>query len=347
MDMRPLGRTGISVPSLCLGSMTWGEQNSEADGHAQMDMALDYGINFIDTAELYSTIPIRAETYGRTEEIIGTWLAKRGRRDDVIIASKIVGPGPNWIDNGDPITPEKIERAIDRSLKRMQTDYIDLYQLHWPNRGSYHFRKMWTFRPSDQAKSPPADDFDAILMALDKAIKAGKIRAIGLSNDSAWGVMKYMEASKRLGLPRMASIQNEYSLLHRIFDTDLAEVAHQEDIGLFAYSVLATGLLTGKYQNGQVPKGSRRSIQPDLSERVSPRVEAPLARYLDIARRHGLDPSQMAIAFCLSRPFMMSVILGATSEAQLKTNLEASTVRLSDEVLAEIDAVYRDHPVPM
>ena len=253
MKHRPLGRTGLSVPEICLGTMTWGEQNTEAEGHAQMNRAMDKGVNFFDTAELYSTMPLRAETQGSTERIIGTWLKTRGKRDDVIIASKAAGPGPKWIDDGAPITPAKIEIAIDRSLKRMQTDYIDLYQLHWTNRGSYAFRQIWNFEPWKQNKEKKADDFQANLEALDRAVKAGKIRHIGLSNDSAWGTMQYLNASEKHGLPRMASIQNEYSLLNRLFDTDMAEISHHEDVGLLAYTPLAMGLITRREPAGFAP----------------------------------------------------------------------------------------------
>jgi aryl-alcohol dehydrogenase-like predicted oxidoreductase len=347
MKQRPLGRTGLSVPEICLGTMTWGEQNTEGEGHAQMDRAMEKGVNFFDTAELYSTMPIRAETQGSTEKIIGTWLKARGKRDDVIIASKIAGPGPKWIDDGAPITPAKIEIAIDRSLQRMQTDYIDLYQLHWTNRGSYAFRQIWNFEPWKQDKAKKADDFQANLEALDKAVKAGKIRHIGLSNDSAWGTMQYLNASEKYGLPRVASIQNEYSLLNRLFDTDMAELSHHEDVGLLAYTPLAMGMLTGKYRNGAKPTGSRLVISPDLGGRVQENLAAPLEAYLDLADRHGLNPSQMAIAFCLTRPFMASVIIGATNLEQLDTNIDASKVQLPDEVMAEIATIRRKYPMPM
>ena len=347
MKHRPLGRTGLSVPEICLGTMTWGEQNTEAEGHAQMDRAMEKGVNFFDTAELYSTMPIRAETQGSTERIIGTWLKARGKRDDVIIASKIAGPGPKWIDDGAPITPAKITTAIDRSLKRMQTDYIDLYQLHWPNRGSYAFRQIWNYEPWKQNKAQKADDVQAILGALDIAVKAGKIRHIGLSNDSAWGTMQYLNASETYGLPRVASIQNEYSLLNRLFDTDMAELSHHEDVGLLAYTPLAMGLLSGKYRGGAKPEGSRLVISPDLGGRVTEQLAKPLEAYLDLAARHGIHPAQMAIAFCLTRPFMTSVIIGATNLEQLDINIDAANVVLSNDVMTEIAAIRRKHPMPM
>jgi aryl-alcohol dehydrogenase-like predicted oxidoreductase len=347
MKHRPLGRTGLTVPEICLGTMTWGEQNTESQGHAQMNRAMEKGVNFFDTAELYSTMPIRAETQGSTERIIGTWLKARGKRDDVIIASKIAGPGPKWIDDGAPITPARIEIAIDRSLKRLQTDYIDLYQLHWPNRGSYAFRQIWNFEPWKQTKETKADDVHGILEALNRAVKAGKIRHIGLSNDSAWGTMRYLNAAETHGLPRVASIQNEYSLLNRLFDSDMAELSHHEDVGLLAYTPLAMGLLTGKYRNGAKPAGSRLTVSPDLGGRATGHVAAPLEAYLDVAERHGLNPSHMAIAFCLTRPFMTSVIIGATNLEQLDVNIEAASVTLSPEVMAEIATIRRTYPMPI
>lgn len=345
MKHRPLGRTGLTVSELCLGTMTWGTQNSEADAHRQLDRAIDAGINFIDTAEMYPTTPIGAETQGRTEAHLGSWLARR-RRDDVIIATKIAGSGLPHIDGGAPISAARIALAVDRSLKRLQTDHIDLYQLHWPNRGHYHFRRFWGYAPWNQAR-PSDDNVAEILGALDLAVKAGKIRHVGLSNDTAWGAMRYIAHAEKTGLPRIATIQNEYSLLHRLFDTDLAELSHHEDVGLLAYSVLAMGLLTGKYQGGAVPAGSRKEQQPTLGGRVTPHLDAALAAYLALAAKYGLDPAQMAIAFCLTRPFMASVIIGATTMAQLETNIGGATLALPPELLAEIEAVHRTWPVPM
>ena len=347
MKFRPLGRTGMTVSEIGLGTMTWGTQNTEAEGFEQMDYALEHGVNLFDTAEMYPTNPVTEATYGRTEEIIGNWLQSRGRRDDIVLATKITGPGHTWLDDGAPISPARIETAIERSLRRLRTDRIDLYQLHWPNRGSYHFRQMWKFAPWKQDRAQAAADLDAILHALDRAVKAGKIRAIGLSNDSAWGTMRYLAMAEARGLPRVASIQNEYSLLHRIFDTDWAELAHHEDVGLLAYSPLAAGLLSGKYRGGIIPPGSRRSINAELGGRVTEHVEAPLEAYLALADAHGLDPAQMALAFCLTRPFMTSVLIGATSMEQLRTNIAAASVTLPDEVLTGIDAIRRKWPVPM
>jgi aryl-alcohol dehydrogenase-like predicted oxidoreductase len=346
MKHRPLGRTGLTVPEICLGSMTWGSQNTEAEAHAQMDHAFAEGVNFIDAAEMYPTTPISPDTQGLTEAHMGTWIRKRGRRDDLIIATKIAGMGLPHIDGGAPISAKRIGLAVERSLKRLQTDYIDLYQLHWPNRGHYHFRRYWGYTPSQQAK-PCADDVAEILGALGDAVKAGKIRHIGLSNETAWGATRYLDHAEKTGLPRVATIQNEYSLLHRLYDSDLAELSHHEDVGLLAYSVLAMGLLTGKYENGAVPKGSRMAQQPTLGGRVSEHLQAPLAAYLALARKHGLEPAQMAIAFCLTRPFMASVIIGATSMEQLKVNLGATRITLPPELLTEIEAIHRRHPIPM
>lgn len=346
MEYRQLGRTGIEVSAYCLGSMTWGTQNSEAEGHAQIDAALEAGITFIDTAEMYPTTPLSAETQGRTEEIIGTWIAQSGRRDDVVIATKIVGDGYAAIRDGAPISPATITQAVEGSLRRLQTDVIDLYQLHWPNRGSYHFRKWHTFDASGQDRRAP-DDIAACLDTLDGLVTAGKIRAIGLSNESAWGTMQFLSIAEANGWPRVASIQNEYSLLCRQYDLDLAEVSHHEDVGLLAWSPLAAGILTGKYLDGSTPAGSRKSINAGLGGRLTDRVEAPTRAYVDLARSHGLDPAQMALAFCAQQPFMTSVIFGATTMDQLATAISAADMTLSDEVLNGIAAIHRAHPIPM
>ncbi len=348
MKMNPLGRTGLSVSEICLGTMTFGEQNTEAEGHAQMDRAVDAGVNFFDTAELYPTNPTRPETQGRTEEIIGSWFRKSGKRDQIVLASKITGNGNAWIRDGEDISRDSITRALDLNLKRLGVDHIDLYQLHWPNRGSYHFRKNWTFDASKQPKGRKMlEDLLDTLRGLDDAVKAGKIRAYGVSNDSAWGIMQLIRLAEDNGLPRVASVQNEYNLLCRHFDLDLAEVAHHEDVGLLTYSPLAAGILTGKYQGGAVPENSRRSRVENLGGRWGARAEAATAAYLDVAKTHGLHPVHMALAFCISRPFMTSTIIGATSLEQLDICLGASEITLSDEVMADIDAVRRDHPMPI
>jgi aryl-alcohol dehydrogenase-like predicted oxidoreductase len=347
MKYRKLGRTELSVSEICLGTMTWGTQNPEAEAHAQMDYAVEQGINFFDTAELYPTTPVSAETYGRTEEIIGSWLKQGGRREKVILASKIAGGGRPHIREGRGISAQTIREAVDASLARLQTDYMDLYQIHWPNRGHYHFRGSWTFDASKQDRAQAAAEIAEILGTLGELVAAGKIRAIGLSNETAWGTLKYLRLSEDNGLPRVASIQNEYNLLYRTFDLDLAEVAHHEDVGLLAYSPLAAGILTGKYQNGHRPEGSRATINKDLGGRLQPHQEPAAKAYVDVAAKHDLDPAQMALAFCLTRPFMASVIIGATSMEQLKTDVGAANVTLTEDVLADIAKVYRLYPMPI
>ncbi|MEK9801220.1 MAG: aldo/keto reductase [Alphaproteobacteria bacterium] len=346
MKYNKLGNTDIDVSAICLGSMTWGSQNSTEEGHAQIDMALERGVNIIDTAEMYPTTPISADTQGETERIIGRWNAKSGRRDEVLIATKVAGEGFRGIRDGAPISPETITIAVETSLQALQTDYIDLYQLHWPNRGSYAFRQNWRYDPRKQDKQATIEHMLAVLEKMDELCKQGKVRYFGLSNESAWGTSQWVRFSEDRNLPRVMSIQNEYSLLCRLFDTDLAELCHNEQIGLFAYSPLACGMLTGKYQNGATPAGSRKSIGPELGGRVTERVWPVIEAYLDIARRHGLDPSQMALAWAMTRPAMMSLIIGATSTEQLDCLLGAPDLDLSDEVIEEIEATHRAHPMP-
>lgn len=341
-----LGRTGIEVSAFCLGSMTWGSQNTEAEGHAQLDLAVDRGVNFIDTAEMYPTNPVRAETVGGTEEIIGNWLAARGRRDDMVIATKITGEGNANVRGGEAITGDSLTACCEASLKRLKTDVIDVYQLHWPNRGSYHFRKYWTFDPSGQDCAATLANMMDVLEAADKLVKAGKIRHIALSNESAWGTAQWLRLADENNLPRVVSVQNEYSLLCRLWDTDMAELSVNEDVPLMAFSPLAAGLLTGKYAGDVTPDGSRRSVNPDLGGRVTPYVWEAVSAYLGIAARHGLNPVQMALAWQLTRPFPVIPILGARSTAQLETSLGAAEVSLSEEVLAEIAVAYRAHPRP-
>jgi aryl-alcohol dehydrogenase-like predicted oxidoreductase len=347
MKFNTLGRTDISVSEICLGTMTWGTQNTESEAHAQMDYAIEQGVNFFDTAELYPTTPVSAETYGRTEDYIGAWLKKRGKRDDIVLATKIAGAGRPHIRNGRSITPETIREAVDASLKRLQTDYIDLYQIHWPNRGHYHFRNSWSFDATTQDRETSVTDIAEKLETLGELVKAGKLRAIGLSNETAWGTMQYVKIAEAKGLPRVASIQNEYSLLYRTFDLDLAEVAHHEQVGLLAYSPLGAGLLSGKYLDGARPEGPRGTINKDLGGRMQPLQEPAVKAYLDVAKKHGLDFSQMALAFCLTRPFMTSVIIGATTMDQLKADIGAAEVTLSDEAMKDIADVFRRYPMPI
>ncbi|MGB0496811.1 MAG: aldo/keto reductase [Rubricella sp.] len=348
MKMKPLGRSGLSVSEICLGSMTWGTQNSEAEGHAQIDRAVAAGVNFIDTAEMYPTTPLSRETTGRTEEIIGTWIAKNPeKRDDMVIATKVVGNGSGTVRDGGPITPEVIRGAVSDSLERLQTDHIDLYQLHWPNRGSYHFRQNWSFDPSHRDVAQVRDDLLTTLTALDAEVKAGRIRHVGVSNDTVWGMMTMLRMAEEAGLPRIESVQNEYSLLYRQFDLDLAEFALAEDVGLICYSPLAAGLLTGKYRGGVTPRGSRADVaRADLGGRRTPRAETAVEEYAALAQRHGMSLTQLSIAFALSRPFMTSAIIGATSLEQLDEILSATEMPITAEMVAEIDDIHRDHPWP-
>ena len=346
MKMNPLGRTGLEVSELCLGTMTYGTQTLEQDAHAQIDYALAAGVNFVDTAEMYPVNPVRKETTGLSEEIIGSWNAKTGRRGDYILATKHSGQGMANVRDGAPISSQTIAATIEGSLKRLQTDYIDLYQFHWPNRGSYMFRKNWSYDPSSQNREDTLANMVDCLEALQAQVDKGNIRAFGLSNESAWGTAQWLRLAEEAGAPRVASIQNEYSLMCRLYDTDLAELSVNEDVGLLAFSPLAAGLLSGKYQDGAVPEGSRKSLVPGLGGRDGPRTYGAVAAYLDIAARHQLDPVQMALAWCGTRVFMASAIFGATTLAQLKHLLGAVDVQLSDDVLQEIDQAHRAHPLP-
>jgi aryl-alcohol dehydrogenase-like predicted oxidoreductase len=346
MQMTRLGRSELMVSRLTLGTMTWGSQNTEAEAHAQIDAALDAGVNTLDAAEMYPTTPMTRETSGRTEEIIGAWIARTGRRDDIVLATKITGAGNHTARSGEPIGPESLRAALEGSLRRLRTDHVDLYQLHWPNRGSYHFRAIWSYAPEKQSRGLDGE-FLGILETLGRLREEGKIGEIGLSNDTAWGTARMLHLADARGLPRVVSIQNEYSLICRYFDADMAELAHHEEVGLLAYSPLAAGLLTGKYAGGARPAGSRATIKEDLGGRMQPTAEAAVADYVALARDHGLDPAQMALAFVASRPFTASVIIGATTMDQLATDLGAAEVTLSDEVLAGIAEVRRRHPMPI
>ncbi len=346
MQRKTLGKTGIEVSALCLGTMTWGTQNTEAEGHSQMDMSLAAGVDFWDTAEMYPVNPVSAETVGRTEEIIGTWFAKRGGRDRVVLATKAGGPGNPALRGGGPLTGAVLRQAAEASLRRLQTEYIDIYQLHWPSRSHYHFRNIWGFDPGLGDKVNIDAHMIDILTESAKLIAEGKIRHIALSNETVWGAGRWLALADQHGLPRMATVQNEYSLLCRQFDSDWAELSVQENMPLLAFSPLAAGILSGKYAGDVIPEGSRRSKNQDLSGRITPQVFPATAAYLGIAARHGLDPCQMAIAFCLQRPFPVVPIIGATTPAQLAVNLGAADITLSPEVLAEIDTAHRGHPQP-
>ena len=346
MRYNNLGHSEIKVSEICLGSMTWGTQNTPQDAYDQIDMALDYGVNFIDTAEMYPTTPPSKDTQGDTERIIGDWVAQSGRRNDVIIATKVSGKGYKNVRDGAPISPASITTAIENSLRSLRTDYIDLYQLHWPNRGSYMFRQNWTYDPTQQDTNATLDHMIEVLQHLDSLRLSGKIRHIGLSNETAWGTMRWLTTAAARNLPRIVSIQNEYSLLCRLFDLDMAELSHHETIGLLSFSPLAAGLLSGKYADGAIPPRSRRSINASLGGRINTHVWPALDGYLDIAKQHELNPCQMALAWAATRPFMTSQIIGATTKAQLQTTLESTTIKLSDAVMRDIQNVYRRYPIP-
>ncbi|WP_135501436.1 aldo/keto reductase [Roseovarius aestuariivivens] len=346
MQRKTLGRTGIEVSAICLGSMTWGSQTSQREAHAQIDRALARGVDFIDTAEMYPVNPVRAETIGRTEEIIGTWFAATGRRAEVVLATKQSGEGLRDVRGGAPISARTIPEAIEGSLRRLGTDYIDLYQFHWPNRGSYMFRQNWRFDPSGQDRAETLAHMGEALEALQREVERGTIRAFGLSNESAWGTAQWLRLAEAGAGPRVATIQNEYSLMCRLYDTDLAELGVNEDVTLLAFSPLAAGLLTGKYQNDAVPEGSRMSLNGNLGGRKTPHAFKAVAAYLDLADQHGVDPVQMAVAWCLTRPFPCLPIPGATRLDQLDRLLDAADLTLSPELLEAIDDTHRAHPMP-
>jgi aryl-alcohol dehydrogenase-like predicted oxidoreductase len=344
MQYRPLGHTDLNVSLICLGTMTWGEQNTEAEAHAQLDMALAAGVNFIDAAEMYP-VPPKVGTCGLTETYIGTWLAARKNRDKVILATKVAGPAGEmtWIRGGkNHLDRKNIEAAIDGSLRRLQTDYIDLYQLHWPDRETNYFGQLgYVHNPQDQ--STPLEE---TLAVLDDLVKAGKVRYVGLSNETPWGIMRYMELARTGKGPRMVSIQNPYSLLNRTFEVGLAEIALREQCGLLAYSPLAFGMLTGKYLNGARPANARISMFSRFSRYTNPQAEAATERYVLLAQAHGLSPAQMALAFINAQPFVTSNIIGATTLEQLQENLGSINVTLSSAVYREIEAIHTAIPNP-
>lgn len=344
MHYRTLGRTELKVSLICLGTMTFGEQNSEQDGHAQLSYAVDQGINFIDTAELYA-VPARAATQGATERIIGTWLRQRSDRDQLIIASKIGGPRPGltYLRNPMDFKPASIRAALEGSLQRLQTDYLDLYQLHWPVRRTNFFGQLgYPHQPEDKWE----DDFQEILETMSQLIREGKIRHFGISNETPWGLSRFLHLAEQHGLPRCVSIQNPYSLLNRTFEVGLAEMAIREEVGLLAYSPLAFGMLTGKYHQGPEPENGRLRQFPELARYNGALSYEATKRYLDIANRHALSLAQMALAFVNSRPFVASNIIGATTLTQLKENIESFPLTLSAEILQEIEAVHHEIPNP-
>ena len=345
MKYRKLGTTDIDVSVICLGTMTWGEQNSREEAFEQMDYALEQGVNFFDTAELYA-IPARAETCGATERIIGEWFRSRGTRDQVFLASKIAGPGPGWIDHirggGTRYNRRNICEALDNSLKRLQTDRIDLYQLHWPERNTNFFGKLG-YEAGEADESTPIIE---TLLALAEQVKAGKIRHIGLSNETPWGVMKFLQYAAIAELPRVMTVQNPYSLLNRTYEVGLAEISHRESCGLLAYSPLGFGVLSGKYLGGARPEGARITRWPEYARYTNPRAVEATEAYVELARRHGLDPARMALAWVHARPFLTSTIIGATSMEQLRADIASIDLELPGEVLEGIEAIHQRIPNP-
>ena len=336
MKYAQLGRTDIKVSEICLGTMTFGEQNTAEDGFAQLDYALDHGVNFIDTAEMYS-VPPKPETYGATETIIGDWLAARSNRDKFILASKVVGPGFDHIRDGNTAhTRANVTAAVEASLKRLKTDYIDLYQIHWPDRATNYFGKLGYVHDDEASYTPQLETLET----LNDMVKQGKIRAIGLSNETAWGAMHYLSLAEKHGLPRMASIQNPYNLLNRSYEVGLAEVSMREDCGLLAYSPLGFGALSGKYLDGAQPQGARLTLFPEYSRYTKPAGIAATQRYVQIARDHGLDPVSMALAFVNEQPFVTSNIIGATTMEQLKTNIASIDIVLNDDIRGALNEVH-------
>ncbi len=346
MEYRQLGRTDIKVSVIGLGTMTFGEQNTEAEGHAQIDYALDQGVNLLDTAEMYS-VPPRAETYGSTERIIGTWLKRSGKRNKVVLATKVAGPthvlkidhvrgGKTGLDR------KNILAAIDASLQRLQTDYVDVYQLHWPDRSTNFFGRMGYRHLEDEQSVPIEETLDV----LTELVNSGKVRHVGLSNETPWGVHAFLRAAEHRKLARIVSIQNPYNLLNRTFEVGLAEMAIREHVGLLAYSPLAFGVLSGKFLNGARPPEARVVRFPRFSRYNGDIAEKTTAAYVDIARKHALDPSQMALAFVNRQRFLTSNLIGATTMEQLKANIGSADLKLSDEVMQEIEGVHRAQPNP-
>ena len=342
MKKRKLGKTDLKVSEICLGTMTWGEQNTESEGHAQMDYALDNGINFFDTAEMYA-VPPKKETQGSTEKIIGSWFKERKSRDKVILATKVSGRSPlNWLRDDEKPTEQsrdQIFEAVDKSLLRLGIDYIDLYQLHWPDRPMNLFGGSINYEHMDE----PSIDISIILDSLNELVKSGKIRYIGLSNETPWGTMKFLYHSDISSTPRVQSIQNAYNLLNRTFEIGGSEIAHREDVGLLAYSPIAQGYLSGKYQNGALPKGSRKELFNRLQRYEGPYAEEAIEAYLNIAKKYEIDPSQLANQFVTTRPFVTSNIIGATNMEQLKLAVTSIGIKLTKEIEEDIEKAYQRH----
>ncbi len=347
MQFKPLANTGILVPEICLGTMTFGEQNTQAEAFEQLDYALERGLNFWDTAEMYP-VPPKPETQGSTEKIIGNWIAERGGRDKLFLASKIAGPsqgGSHIRDGKTKFVAAEIESAIDQSLARLQTDYIDLYQLHWPQRPTNFFGKLG-YGNAEANSDQTITALEETLTALSAEIKKGRIRYIGLSNETPWGTMKFLHLAEKLGLEKFVSVQNPYSLLNRTYEMGMSEIAHYEGVGLLAYSPLAFGYLTGKFRHGARPANARVTLFSRFSRYSNPESESATEQYAQLAEQHGLTLTQMALAFIKQQFFVTSTIIGATNVAQLKENIDAFEINLSEEVLHGIEAIHRQQPNP-
>jgi aryl-alcohol dehydrogenase-like predicted oxidoreductase len=344
MEYRELGATGLKVSAICLGTMTWGEQNSEVEAHQQMDYALERGVNFWDAAEMYP-VPPKAETQGRTEEYIGSWLAKRGKRDKVIIATKVTGrsEGFAYLGRGETrLSRAHIRQAVEGNLKRLRTDYIDLYQMHWPDRSTNYFGQLG-YRHVDEAD---VISMEESLGAMAELVAEGKIRHVGLSNETPWGVMHALKLAEANGLPRVVSVQNPYNLLNRSYEVGLAEISIRERCGLLAYSPLAFGVLSGKYLSGQRPAKGRLTLFARFQRYNNPLAEKATAAYAAVAKKHGLDMAQMALAYVNRQLFVTSNIIGATTMEQLKSNIDSIELALSDEALQDIEMVHLQTPNP-
>ena len=346
MELKKLGNSDLMVSPYCLGTMTFGEATNEQESHKQMEKTLNSGINFFDTAELYPTCPLRAETAGDTERIIGSWLGRnKSYREKIVLASKVVGKGYKAIRNGEAINPKAMQKALEDSLKRLNTDYLDLYQLHWPNRGSYHFRQNWEYEPGEQKKDEVIDDINLLMGTLNEFVKTGKIRSIGLSNETCWGTLQFLNVAKKHKYLRLASIQNEYSLLCRLYDLDMNELSHYENVPLLAYSPLAGGILTGKYLNNSVPKNSRLSRIPKVFGRLNERSISAVQEYIDLSKKFDIHPVHLALSFCKQKSFMGSVIFGATTNDQLDKILAGLDITLTTEIMSEINTINKKFPM--
>lgn len=347
MQFKPLADTGILLPEICLGTMTFGEQDTQEEAFEQLDYALDQGLYFWDTAEMYP-VPPKPETQGATERIIGNWIASRGGRDKLFLASKIAGPsqgGSHIRDGQTRFGADEISAAIDQSLSRLQTDYIDLYQLHWPQRPTNFFGKLG-YGNAEAAEDRAVTDLEETLTALQYEIKNGRIRYIGLSNETPWGTMKFLHLAEKLGLSKFVSVQNPYNLLNRTYEIGMSEIAKYEGVGLLAYSPLAFGYLTGKFRNGARPAKARVTLFSRFSRYSNPESEWAVEQYAQLAEQHGLTLTQLALAFIKQQFFVTSTIIGATNLDQLKENIQAFEVNLSEEVLKGIEAIHRQQPNP-